>query len=447
MAERLVVVGGDAGGMAAAAQARRMRPDLTDLEIIGFERGGRTSFAACGIPYRVAGLVAELDDLVARSPEEHRRRGIDIRVHHDVRAIDLDERTVEVVDLASGRILVEPFDQLLIGTGARPIRPDLPGIESEFVHGVQNLDDAEDLLAHAEDAGCRRVVVVGGGYIGLEMAEAFLMWGAHVTVVEAAGEVMRTLDCDMGALVRQAMQNHGIDVRTGVTVEGFEPGRVLTDHGPIDADLVVLGIGVQPNSELADEAGIKLGVRNSIVVDRRQRTSAEGVWAAGDCCQSIHLVSQQPVHVALGTVANRQARVAGINIGGGYASFPGVIGSAVTKLCATEIGRTGLTDAEAKAAAFDPVSAVIESKTRAGYYPDAAPIHVKVVVERGTGRVLGGQIVGGPGSAKRIDVIAVAITSGMTADELASTDLSYAPPFSPVWDPVLLAAREAAKLA
>ncbi len=447
MAERLVVIGGDAGGMAAASQARRLRPDRSTFEIVAFERGGRTSFSACGIPYRVGGLVKELDDLVARTPAEHRRRGIDVRVHHEVRGIDLDARTVEVVDLATGRPAVEPFDQLLIGTGARPIRPDLPGISLEFVHGVQNLDDADDLLAHAADASCRRVVVVGGGYIGQEMAEGFLLWGAEVTVVEAATEVMPTLDPEMGALVREAMQRHGVDVRTDLPVEGFEPGWVLTADGPVEADIVVLGIGVQPNGELAGAAGIELGVRGAIKVDRRQRTSADGVWAAGDCCQSIHLVSQQPVHVALGTVANRQARVAGTNIGGGYASFPGVLGSAVTKLCSTEIGRTGLTEAQARSAGFEPVGTVIRSTTRAAYYPGAEPVHVKVVADRGTGRVLGAQIVGGSGTAKRIDTVAVAITAGMTAEELAAVDLSYAPPFSPVWDPVLIAARATAALA
>ncbi|MCB1248550.1 MAG: FAD-dependent oxidoreductase [Acidimicrobiales bacterium] len=445
--ERLVVIGGDAGGMAAAAQARRMRPDATDLEIVAFERGTRTSFAACGIPFRVGGLVPELDDLVARSPEEHRARSqIDVRTRHDVLGIDLDARTVEVRDLERDETLVEPFDQLLIGTGARPIRPPLPGIDLDLVHGVQNLDDAEHLLGHAS-SGCRRVVVVGGGYIGLEMAEAFCMQGMEVIVVEAAPQVMRTLDDDMGALVHDAMVRHGIEVRTGVAVEGFEPDRVLTSEGPVPADVVVLGIGVQPNGELAAAAGIETGVRGAIRVDRRQRTTAEGVWAAGDCCESVHLVSQQRVHVALGTVANRQARVAGINIGGGYASFPGVIGSAVTKLCSTEIGRTGLTEAEARAASFEPAAATITAKTRAHYYPGAEDLRVKLVAERGTGRLLGGQIVGGEGAAKRIDVVATAITAGMTAAQLAETDLSYAPPFSPVWDPVLIAARKAAEAA
>lgn len=443
--ERLVVIGGDAGGMAAASQARRMRPDPDDLDIVAFERGTRTSFSACGIPYRVGGIVDRLDDLVARSPEEHRKRGIDIRTSHDVTAIDLDRRVVHVVELGGGQTFEQPFDQLLIGTGARPIRPPLPGIDLEFVKGVENLDDAEELLRFAEGSRCRRVVVVGTGYIGMEMAEAFTRWGAEVTMLERGDQVMRTLDPEIASLAQQMIEQLGIEVRLEVDVQGFEPGRVITSADRFDADLVVLGIGVTPNSELASEAGIELGVKGSIRVDRRQRTSADGVWAAGDCCESTNVITHQPVHVALGTVANRQARVAGINLGGGYATFPGVLGSAVTKVCELEIGRTGLTEWEALENGYGVATGTIESTARAGYYPGATSITVKIVAERGTGRLLGGQIVGGEGSAKRIDVIATALTAGMTATDLELTDLSYAPPFSPVWDPVLIAARHAAK--
>ncbi len=446
MTERLVIIGGDAGGMAAASQARRLRPDPEDLAIVAFERGSRTSFSACGIPFRVGGLVASLDDLVARTPEEFRtNHAIEVHTHHDVLAIDVHGRTIEVRDLETGRTFTEPYDQLLIGTGARPTRPDLPGIDLDMVHGVQNLDDADDLLGHAEQSRCQNVVVVGGGYIGLEMAEAFVQWGAQVTIVQSGRQVMRSLDVDMARLVADAITHHGIELLLDTTVTGFEPGRVHTSSGPIDADLVVLGIGVTPNSELAGSAGIELGVRNAIRVDARQRTSAPGVWAAGDCCESRHLVTGEPVHVALGTLANRQARCAGINLGGGYARSPGTLASAVTKLCGTEIGRTGLTEVEAAAAGFAVGVGRIESTTRAGYYPGATPITVKVVAEQGTGRMLGGQIVGGEGAAKRIDVIATAITARMTASDLELTDLSYAPPFSPVWDPVLIAARQASK--
>ncbi|MEO5678919.1 MAG: FAD-dependent oxidoreductase, partial [Acidimicrobiales bacterium] len=262
-------------------------------------------------------------------------------------------------------------------------------------------------------------------------------------------EVMPTLDPDVGAHVTKALRGLGITVRCGTKVTGFEPGAVQTGDGPLPADLVILGLGVAPNAQLAEEAGLALGAGGAIRVDRRQRTSADAVYAAGDCCTSRHLVSGREVYVALGTVTNRQARVAGTNLGGGYATFAGVLGTAVTKVCDLEVGRTGLSEVEALEAGFSAVAVMIESTTTAGYLKEAAgTIRVKVVAERGGGRLLGAQIVGrGPGAAKRIDVVATALTAGMACDEVAELDLGYAPPFSPLWDPVAIAARKAASLA
>jgi len=442
VADRLVVIGGDAGGLTAATQARRRR---TDLEVVALEKGRWTSYSACGIPYVVGGDVPSLDQLIVRSPEEHRGRGIEVRTRHEAVALDLDRRQVEVRDLDDGGTYLLDFDVLQIGTGARPVRPSLPGMEDAHVHGVQTMEDAAWLLEDVAGANgaTRDVVVVGGGYIGLEIAEAFVKRGCRVVVLERGPEVMGTLDPDMGALVTVAMREHGIDVRTGTEVTGFERGLVRTDQGDVAADLIVLGLGVVPNSELAASAGIETGVKGAIKVDRRQRTSADGVWAAGDCCESHHLVSGQQVHIALGTVANKQGRVAGTNIGGGYATFPGVVGTAVTRLCSTEVARTGLSEAEAVGAGFSHRAVTIESTTRAGYFPGAQPIKVKLVYEQGTGRLLGGQIVGREGAAKRIDVVATAVTAGFTVEEVAALDLSYAPPFAPVWDPILVAARAA----
>ena len=428
--------------MAAATQARRRRPDL---EVVALEKGRWTSYSACGIPYVVGGDVA-FDDLVVRSPEEHRRNGIDARVQHEAMSIDLAARTVEVRDIEEGRTYSLDFDILHLGLGAVPIRPHLPGMEDHHVHGVQTLEDAAELLDDASTGRTKRVVVVGAGYIGLEIAEAFVKRGCpSVSVVTRSPEVLPALDADMGALVSQAMRDEGIDVQCGVAVKGFDGGRVLTDAGSLEADLVVLGLGVAPNTALADAAGLALGVRGAVRVDQRQRTSADGVWAAGDCCESFHLVSRTAVHIPLGTHANKQARVAGINIGGGYATFPGVVGTAVTKLCATEVARTGLSESEARAAGFDFVAVSIDSTTRAGYFPGAAKIRVKMLAEKRSGRVLGAQIVGQEGAAKRIDVLATAITAGMDVEQMTALDLSYAPPFAPVWDPVLVAARKAAE--
>ncbi len=444
MAERLVVIGGDAAGMAAASQARRRR---ADLEIVALEKGRWTSYSACGIPYLVGGEVDDIDDLVARTPQQFRdQHRIDVRMRQEAVGIDVAAQRVEVRDHEHDRTYTIGYDQLHLGLGAVPMRPDLPGIDGPHVHGVQNLEDASRLLEATVRTRPKRVVVVGGGYIGLEMAEAYLHRGAEVVVVTATPQPMSTLDEDMGARVADAMRSHGIEVHCNERVDAFEPGAVHTTSGEtLPAELVILGMGVSPNSALAAEAGVATGHRGAIRVDRRQRTSVPNVWAAGDCCESFHRVTGQFVHVALGTVANKQGRVAGINLGGGYATFPGVVGTAVTKLCALEVGRTGVTEREATEAGFEFVAATIDSTTRAGYYPGAQPIRIKLLAEKRSGRVLGAQILGNEGAAKRIDVIATAITAGMTVEEMTALDLSYAPPFAPVWDPVLIAARKAAE--
>ncbi len=443
MAQRIVIIGGDAAGMAAVSQIRKGAPDA---EVIALEKSNRTSYAACGIPFLIGGEVeGGIEQLVARSPEQHREKGLDLRTRHEATAIDTAARTVDVHDLDGDERFTLEFDQLLIGTGGTPIRPPFPGIDLPFVHGVHGLDGAADLLAAIEDDATQNIVVVGAGYIGLEMAEAFLHRGRTPIVVEMAPHPLTLLDPEMSAMVGKAMTERGIDLRTDTAVEGFEPGMVHTSDGTIPADLVVLGIGLGPNSQLAADAGLDLGVRDAIVVDDRMETSVEGIWAAGDCVQSTHLVTGEPVHIALGTYANKQARIAGINIGGGDARMPGVLGTAITKSCDTEIALTGASTAQAIAAGFDVLTHSITSPTRAHYYPGVADMTVTFVVDRATGRLLGAQIVGGGDSAKRIDTCAVAITAGMVIDQILELDLAYAPPFSPVWDPVAVAAREAMK--
>jgi NADPH-dependent 2,4-dienoyl-CoA reductase/sulfur reductase-like enzyme len=438
MTDRLVVIGGDAAGMSAVMQVRRRQPDR---EIVVLERGRWTSYSACGIPYLVGGLVDDLEDLVARSPATFRDdHGIDVRLGQDARALDLDARTVEAWDAGAGRAVTVGFDTLHVATGARPLRPDLPGIDDPMVHGVQTLDDAAVLERAA--GGAQRVVVVGGGYIGLEVAEAFVQRGVGVTLVEAADQLMPSLDADVAAPLVGALEGLGIDVRLRTPLEAVDDGAVIAGGERLPADLVVLGLGTQPNADIAAAAGVEVGVKGAIRVDRRQRTSAPGVWAAGDCCESFHMVARAPVHIALGTVANKQGRVAGVNIAGAYAAFPGALGTAVTRVCSVEIGRTGLSRREAEDHGFVAVEASVEGETRARYLPERKAIKVKALAEAGTGRMLGAQIVGEEGTAKRIDVLATAIQAGMTAEQVVDLDLGYAPPFGPVWDPVHLVARD-----
>ncbi|SBT46880.1 FAD-dependent oxidoreductase [Micromonospora auratinigra] len=450
MAERMVVIGGDAAGMAAASQARRRR-DRADLEIVAFERGHFTSYSACGIPYWISGLVPERDQLVARDPATFREKfDIDVRLRHEVTAIDLDRREVLARDLDGGGEVRAGFDTLVYATGAVPLQPDWARGGIDGVFGVQTLDDGTALRQWLErDPRPRHAVVVGGGYIGVEMAEALIQRGLTVDLVEQADQPMSTVDPDMAELVADAMRGIGIGIRTGRTVTGLteRDGRiaaVVTDEGPVPADVVVLGLGVRPNTALAEAAGLPIGPSGGIRCDRRMRVpGVPGVWAAGDCVETLHRVSGMPVHIPLGTHANKQGRVAGINIGGGYATFPGVIGTAVTKVCDLEVGRTGLRERDAGAAGFEFVSVLTESTNRAGYYPGAQPMTVKLIAERPSGRLLGAQIVGRSEAAKRIDTLAVALWNGMTVDEMTALDLGYAPPYAPVWDPVLIAARKA----
>jgi NADPH-dependent 2,4-dienoyl-CoA reductase/sulfur reductase-like enzyme len=390
--------------------------------------------------------------LIARSPETFRdKQNIDARTLHEVEEIDLDRRRLRVRQLESARVQWEAFDQLLITTGASPFAPDVPGAEAQGIYGLSTLQSGLAVRRAVDEEHSKRAVIIGGGYIGLEMAEALVMRGLEVSLVEKMPQVMGTLDPDMGALVSDALRNIGVALYPEESLESFEVDRgrvqaVVSDQRTLPADLVILGLGVRPNSTLAGKAEIPLGERGAIKVNERMQTAVDGVWAAGDCVESFHLVSRKPFYVALGTVANKQGRVAGINLGGGYATFPGVVGTAVSKVCAVEVARTGLQESEIQRLGWEYISAKIESKTRAGYYPNAGPITVKVLAEKGSGRLLGGQIVGIEGAAKRIDVLATALHAGFTVQEMLHLDLSYAPPYSPVWDPVLIAARKAAGL-
>ncbi|MGW0644669.1 FAD-dependent oxidoreductase [Streptomyces sp. S063] len=451
-AERLVVIGGDAAGMSAASQARRLKgPDA--LEIVAFERGHFTSYSACGIPYWVGGDVEERDDLIARTPGEHRGRDIDLRMRTEVTELDVAKQRVRALDRESGEAYWTGFDKLVIATGARPVRPALPGMDAAGVHGVQTLDDGQALLDSLEalrsGGGPRRAVVVGAGYIGVEMAEAMLKRGFEVTVVNRGEQPMATLDADMGRLVHEALDGLGVTTVNGAAVTKILTGPdgratdVVTEAGTYPADVVVLGIGVEPETGLARAAGLPVGPHGGLLTDLAMRVVGhENIWAGGDCVEVLDLVAGRTRHIALGTHANKHGQVIGSNVGGGYGTFPGVVGTAVSKVCDLEIARTGLREKDARAVGLRYVTATIESTQRAGYYPGAKPMTVKMIAELRTGRLLGVQIVGREGSAKRVDVAAVALTAGMTVEQMTALDLGYAPPFSPVWDPVLVAARK-----
>lgn len=462
-ARRLVVVGADAAGMSAAHQALRTARDAgRPLAVTVLERTAHTSYSACGIPYWVAGDVPDGDALVARTAAEHRAAGIDLRLRTEAVGLDVDARTVTARDLRTGDRTTLEYDDVLLATGAAPNVPPwalaADGGPVRGVRVVKDLDDGAawlDLLAGAQTpdgAPPRRGVVVGGGYIGLEMAEAFLRRGLETTLVTRR-EVMGTLDPDLGARVRQAVERAGVTVVCGADVDGLltdDAGRVtcvLAGGTRFAGDVVALGLGARPRSELAAVAGLPLGAFGGLLPDDHQRV-ADGVWAAGDTCEQLERHGGRRVYVPLGTHANKQGRVAGENVAGADAVFGGVLGTAVTRFAAggvhVEVGRTGPTTEQARAAGMAVETLVTESTTASGYMPEAAPVAVKVLADPLTRRLLGVQVVGGPGAAKRVDTAAAAIWLGATVDDVAGMDLSYAPPFSPVWDPVQIACRRLA---
>ncbi len=448
MARRLAIVGGDAAGMSAASTAKRRDPDL---EVVAFERGPYTSYSACGIPYYLGGLFDDSDRLISRSPDEHGANGIEVPARTEVTGIDLAGRTLAVRDHQTGEERSEGFDELVLATGAEAVPPPIPGADA--TEPVRTVDAAERFRAALRRGGeHRHVVVIGGGYIGIEMAEALVQRDIPTTLVEALPQLMSTLDADMAAHVQDAAEGIGVRVLVGTAVEEVllddegAPRAVRVDGETIDADHVVMATGVKPAVALAKDAGIELGPSGAVAVDDHQRCPAhEGVYAAGDCAELWHRLLRKPVNIQLGTHANKQGRIAGANATGGDLAFPGVIGTAVSRLCRYEVARTGLSEREAADADIDVVTATVKDRTRAGYFPGAGPIWVKLVCEPETGRLLGGQIVGVEGAAKRIDVLATCVWAELTVEEIELLDLSYAPPYSGVYDPVLVAARAAVK--
>jgi NADPH-dependent 2,4-dienoyl-CoA reductase/sulfur reductase-like enzyme len=444
--KRLVVIGGVAAGMSAAAKARRSNPDL---EAIVYQEGPHISYAACGMPYLIAGDIPDYRQLIVRTPQQMAKQGVDVRIHHRVTAIDPQARTVTVSSLQDDREFEKGYDNLIIATGARPIWPSLPGSELAGIFGLRTLESGLALQRFLTEQKPKKAVIVGSGYIGIEMAETFRRLGLEVTMIIRSGKVLRaTLDVDMRQLVRAELENQGVSVVTGSPLAFDGDHRleaVVTADGHYPCDLVLLGMGARPNAELAQAAGVALGESGAIATDATMRTNLSGIFAAGDCAEALHLVTQRPAYIPLGSTANKQGRVAGENAAGGQATFGGVTGTIVVRCFDLAAASTGLTTAQARAAGYSPSETKIRAKDISHYFPGAADIHVKLVVDTESDRLLGGQIVGTRGVAKRIDILATALYNHMTNAELRELDLSYAPPFAPVWDPVLVAANVAAK--
>ncbi len=457
---RLVVIGGVAAGMSAASRARRMD---RSLEILVFERTGFVSYGSCGLPYYLAGLVGRSEDLVVYSPAFFKeRRDIDVFVGHEVTALDPSSRRVQVRRLADGEVREVAYDVLVLATGASAVRPPVPGVGRPGVFVLRTLEDGIAMRRHVDvltgpdrtDGGWPRAVLVGAGPIGLEVAEALTARGLSVSLVEMAGQVLPGYHPDLAAHVEAELRRHGVDVYVNEALAAVEGAgdegaatAVRTASGrTLPADLVLLATGIRPNVELARQAGLRLGSTGAVAVDHRLLTSDPHIYAAGDGVETWHRVLRRPAWIPLGTTSNKMGRIAGDNAAGGDATFRGVVGTAALRIFDVEVGRTGLTEAAAEG--WEPVTAYVRHGSRAHYYPGPGPVHLWLVGDRRSGRLLGAQAVGPAGTvAKRVDVLAVAVTAGMDVDEVAELDLSYAPPLAPVWDPILMAARAWGKAA
>jgi len=450
---KVVIVGGVAAGPKVASKIIRLNPEA---EVTVVEKNRFLSYAGCGLPYYVSGVVKEQKELMStpvgmmRDPVFfHEVKNVRVLNQTEALRIDRAEKRLLVKDLAGGAQRWLAYDKLVLTTGASPIRPPIPGADAAGVFSFHGVQDAEGIRAALAEGRARDVVIVGGGLIGVETTEALAAHGCRVTIVELLPQILRILDDDMALLVERHMEAKGVKVLTNTRVESFEVDAaghvraVVTEKARLPADMVIMGIGVRPNGKLAREAGLRIGPTKAIEVDDHMRTSDPDIYAAGDCVQCTNLITGRPTYAPLGSTANKQGRVAAINLCGGDDDFPGIVGSTVCKVFDYCVGRTGLTAAQAREAGFEPVCALAPAPDKAHYMPDARMLLLKLVVDRTTRRLLGAQVAGGGAGDKRIDVAAMAVTAGMTVDQLAKADLCYAPPYAPAMDNIITACNVA----
>lgn len=443
---RFVVIGGDAAGMSAASKVKRNDPNV---EVIVVEATRDVSYSACGMPYNIADPGRDMDELVVRTPKVfHEKQGIDLRLGHTAARIDRKGKKVSGYT-AEGQEFEVPYDKLLVATGARPRRLEVPGADLPGVLTLKSLQDGREIKNYLRDHDVKRVLIVGMGYIGLEMAEAFHARNLKVDMVEMLPRLLEYLPEAQADAVAQELTRKGIGIHLGQPVKSIvaqDSGLLVTlDREQFRADLVLVAVGIVPNSEMAADAGLDLGPGRSISVDKALRTSDPEIYAAGDCADAFHVLTGERVWVPLALRANRAGWAVADNVTGQNVQLPGIVATAVFKVLDLEVARTGLSLEEAREAGFDPVEKMIKSRSRAHAHPGSTDLFVNLVADRKTGRLLGGSMVGKEGAAHRIDAVVVAIQAGMSVADFYQCDMAYAPPFSPVWDPLLTAANQLLK--
>ncbi|MDD3270008.1 MAG: CoA-disulfide reductase [Syntrophomonadaceae bacterium] len=443
MKKKLLVIGAVAAGTSAAAKARRQDPEM---EIKVYAEGEYISYGGCGLPYFVGGRIDKKEKLLARSIEEFAQQGIEVKALTRAINIDTEQGKVSFLNLSSGHCFEEAYDNLVIATGARPYKPDLPGVDLKGIFNLRTINDGLNIKNYLHQYQPRRAIIIGGGYIGLEMVENLMQYGCQIILLERGRQIIPNMDEDMAGIVQQYLESKGVEVHTDEIIREFGGTQLVSElhsnKGRTPVEFVLMSVGVQPNSEIAAQAGIELGINQAIRINDRMETNIQGIYSAGDCAVVNHLLSGEEVYIPMGTTANKQGKVAGENAAGGNAVFKGVLGTGIARVMEMEIARTGFCEKECLRRGIEYISHTIKGRTAAHYCPASGDIWVKLIMEKNTRRLLGGQIVGYNGAGKRIDVLATAITTGATVDEIIEMDLAYSPPFSPVWDPVLVALNQ-----
>lgn len=434
---KTIVIGGVAAGMSAASKIKRVDEEA---EVVVYEKGLFLSYGACGLPYYVAGINNDYTKMIARTRERFEKSGIRTHLRHEVVKIVPEKKEIIVKDLDSEREFIDSYDKLMIATGTIPVVPEIKGKDLNGVYMLKTLEDGLVLREAMDKQGVKNVVIIGGGYIGIEVAETLKEVGKNVTVIQSAPKILRPFDDELIDIVTKHIIEKGINLNLNEKIEEIlgddNVEEVRTNKGVYKADLVILSIGVRPATDFLKDSGIALAKNGAIIIDREMRTNIEDIYSAGDCAEVYNKIKEENTFTPLGTTANKCGRIAGENITGKHNKYVGTLGSAAIKILDYELGRTGLSESEAKALALDYKTVFVKAYDHPMYYPNSTPIWIKLIYEKESYRILGAQAIGNKGAVMRIDMFAIAIHNNMTTMDLGMTDLCYAPPFSGVWDAV-----------
>lgn len=441
---KVIVIGGVAAGMSAASKIKRINKDT---EVTVYEKGRFLSYGACGLPYYVGGFNNDYTKMIARTEEQFANMGITTHTNHEVIKVIPSEKRVLVRNHNNGEVFIDAYDRLMIGTGAAAVSPPIKGVDKKGVYQLKTLDDGLLLKEVAKNPDINKVIIVGGGYIGIEVVDAFLNLGKRVTCIEFEDKILTAFDSEISQHAEDEIIRQGVELKTGERVIEIKGDTnvcsVVTDKAEYQADLVILSIGIRPCTEFLKDTGIHMAKNGALIIDREMRTSIPDIWAAGDCALVYSRAVEENIFLPLGTVANKCGRIAGDNIMGAHNKFIGALSSAALKVCDIELGRTGLGEVDAKRLGKNYKTVVVTAYDHPGYYPGQTPITIKLIYEANTKKILGAQTVGVKGAVMRVNMFAIAIHNNMTTEDLGMMDLVYAPPFSGVWDAVHIACNAA----